>query len=271
LILTAGTYDITQAITIEDGKAVSIIGEGDVTINLTSPTPGRALKIYDTSNVTISNINFTTSAAGNNPPTWGGDMGIDLSNACNVTLDNVSISGFGKFGVEVTADQTGTETYCPATNGVTFNNLSVSDSTGGIAFYDDSSSGVHDPISNVTFNGTTSISTTAYGIDINDAADVSGGSLVTSPQAQNLNLGTLNIDSVGSPIIAGPADRVVLANDSVINKIPASNLTASQIETALGLPSGVLAISGKPAATPPANSTTPTPAITPGVPNTGRL
>jgi hypothetical protein len=156
------------------------------------------------------------------------------------------------------------------TNGVTFNNLTVTNSTGGIAFYDDSTSGVIDPISNVKFNGTTTISGTGYGIDVNDAADVSGGTLVTSPKAQNLNLGTLNISGVTSgAIIAGAADRVVVANDSVINGTAVSSLSASQLETLLGLPAGVITISGKPAAvTPPTNPTKPAVEI-PGAPNTG--
>ncbi|MDR1300590.1 MAG: glycoside hydrolase family 55 protein [Candidatus Nomurabacteria bacterium] len=260
IYLSAGTYDVAAAVTIESGKSVNLVGQGSVTINLTSAAPGRVLKIYDTSNVNVSNINLTTNATGNNPPTWGGDMGVDISNACNVTLSNVSISNVGKFGIEVTASQLGTETNCTSTDSVTFNNITVTNSTGGIAFYDTNSSGsVTEPLTNISFTGTTTITGTNYGIDLNDGSGVAS---ITSPNSLELNLGTLVTSNVTTPIITNAADKVALNDDSVINGTALSTLTAADLETLLGLPTGSITINSTAAPIEPAKPA-------PSVPNTG--
>ena len=191
IAVDAGTYSGDINIPVND---LTIAGTGSVVLNLgsgyginldspplattgftmsgitvnASPSTTYALKAYKADGITLTDDTFN-GGAGNT----GG--GADFNTTNDVTLNNVTATGFHKNGFAYTPQYVVTDT--PA-SGIAFNGVTASnDGWAGIAFYtvgndhSPSSIGGTANITGVTFSGNNTISNNAKGIQIEGDSD----------------------------------------------------------------------------------------------------
>lgn len=168
---------------------------GGFTVNA-SPSTTYALKAHMANGLTLTNDIFN-GGTGNT----GG--GVDLNTTSNVTLTNVTSSGFHKNGFAYTPQYQNSDT--PA-SGITFNNVTASNNGWtGISFYtvgNDNSTknpstigGTHS-IAGVTFTGTNTVSGNGAGIHIEGDSDAHEAAASTPANTVTTDGTTLDLSHV---------------------------------------------------------------------------
>lgn len=243
VVVNAGTY--TEYLNIT--KPLTLVGNGTVIVQTKSSTNtatghptatgNKGVDIQNTQNVTIENITFDGESS-----TAQSQTGIDINSVAHVALTNVTVKNYDKNGISVVTQQ---DAGFQAGGDVSFTNVSVHNvGWAGIALYTQSTLGYEAPLTDVAFNGTTTIEDTQYGIQFG----VSGAANeITGINGAPVNLGTVAFVNNTANIRNDTQNvSISISSDSTVNGQPL---------TSADLPAG-LAV---------------TIVTVPGVPNTGRL
>jgi hypothetical protein len=261
-----GNYDLPNYIRISGLSNITITGNDNVVLNYNGAggagVPGikQAVQIFNSNNITISDLTISAVDAANEG-TWGtASTGIGVNSSCSVTLSGVTLSNFGKAAITATALQDSGDYDC-ATSGLTFDNVTIESGNLGIMFTNGSAAPAAG-VADVIFTGTTNITGVAAGI-ISDSGDNIGA--VTGVDGGAVALGVANITTKsGSNAIALNAETSVTVDGaSVINGEIVNDMSDEEAKAAFG---DNVAVVPPPADTDPDDSGDSTPPVAPITP-----
>ena len=185
VIVTPLSNQYGQGLTSQGISGVSV---NNMTIEATSTSGVSAIKLYNAQNITLNNL--TVTGVGIPHAT-----GIDAISAQNLTLSNVAVSGFGKNGIAITYQYSGSDSY--KSENIQFSNVSSNNNKwAGIAFYNSNNAGtVGGNITGVTFSGSNTLTGNGQGLYVEGDSDTNFYN-VTTPR-WNIS------DSSGNPVNIG--------------------------------------------------------------------
>lgn len=235
LTFNAGTYTLDNYIDIVGKSGISLVGVGDVVLEYDGAgghgVPGikQAVQIYNSQNITVSNLKINAIDDEEETEWTTASTGVGVNSSCGVTLSDLTITGFGKSAVTVTAYQDGTET-CASSN-IALNNLDLEGDAYGIMFTNGSAAPVTN-ITGVTFSGVTKIAGVGAGI-VTDG-DYAGA--VKGANDGDLALGVVNITTKTGQgaVVVNAGSKATISQESVINGVAVSKMSQEELIAALG-------------------------------------
>ncbi len=226
---------VTSNGTTPSGYAIDITGKSGVSFSGITfvvglvGNPGYHLKVYQSSDISLSNLVFTGRGSAYTPRTGG----MDFNATYGVTMSDVTISGYSKNGVAVSAKYVAGDT---ASSDFSFSNVSVSDNAWhGFAFYNYNGSGtVSEDITGVSFSGSNASSNNGQtGLILAGATDpqifgsTAPSRTVSGPASADLDISTLSFS--GNPIdVFNYQSTTVEAIGSLFNGKTGTALTDSE-------------------------------------------
>lgn len=235
LTFNAGTYSLNNYIDIAGKSNISLIGVGDVILEYDGAggpgVPGikQAIQIYNSQNISVSNL--TVNAIDNvDEQEWAtASTGVGINSSCDVKLSNLTLSGFGKSAVTVTAYQDGTETC--SSKDITLDNITMVGDDFGLMFTNGNAAPATD-ITGVVFSGTNTISNVNMGI----LTDASYSNKVTGADNGKLDLGVVNITTKDgqNALTMNAATPVSVNENSVVNGQSIKEMSEADATAILG-------------------------------------
>ena len=240
ITISAGTYVLSSAVNITGKNNVTLAGVGNAVLQY-SGSGTTVIQMLDSQNITIKNL---TIAATNSAvqAVWGtASSGLGINSSCDITLDGLSISGFGRYGIVATRLADGAVHPCPAGN-ITFKDLTLTGNNRGIHF----NNGIGAPNGNIlgiVFAGTNTFVAGAFnngpGLAENFAittdSDANGGAgmYIFGPGGAMVNIGKVHVSGYADGQIlaigAGGNGRAIVSPDAMLNGRLASSIHPSTL------------------------------------------
>jgi len=200
ITISAGLYGLDTPIYITGKNNIKLVGVGNAVLEY-GGTSATVIQMLDSQNITIENLGIgaVTTGIGFGPTdqdVWGtASSGLGINSSCDITLKDLWISNFGRYGIIVTRLADGGVHPCPAGN-IVFDTLKLTGNNYSIFFTDGATSPPSASISGVEFVGVNTLVAGSFPVGQNfgiaSAANPTVGVDVFGPGGARLHVGSLH-------------------------------------------------------------------------------